>query len=149
MPHPPRSASPGRDLSDLLQQADVGKSSLIRVTGSSGLGALLWLCRRGYEQVGYLRPGQGCPHEQPDALLVAHTCDELGLQRLLSTGPQVREGGVLIFQSQLPDDPDPAHHDPLHRCLERFGYVVERCLRGSHRELHVARRLPQAWRKAA
>src|ERR1700742_3208372 len=80
----------------LLERAHVTKSSLIRVTGSSGLSALLWLCRHGYEQVGYLKPGAG-PHEQPDALIVAHTCDESTLRRLLATGPHVREGGALVF----------------------------------------------------
>ncbi|HEX2818391.1 MAG TPA: hypothetical protein VHN39_18505, partial [Phenylobacterium sp.] len=57
----------------LLERAHVTRSSLIRVTGPSGLSAMLWLCRHGYEQVGYLKPGAG-PHEQPEALIVAHTC---------------------------------------------------------------------------
>lgn len=148
MPHPPTSASRGGDLVALLEQAQIHKSSLIRVTGSSGLASLLWLCRRGYEQVGYLRTGQGCPHEQPDALIVAETCDEPALRRLLSTGPHVREGGVLIFQSHLPAGAGAASA-PLHDCLDQFGYAVERCLHGSHRELHVARRLPHVWKKAA
>jgi len=145
MPQSSPGLSRGPDLVDLLEQSQVHKSSLIRVTGPSGLSALLWLCRQGYEQVGYLRPGHG-PHEQPDALIIAHTCDQLSLQRLLSTGPHVREGGVLIFQSPLPAQ---AEGDLIHRCLARFGYAVERCLPGTRRELHVARRRPQAWKKAA
>jgi hypothetical protein len=145
----PRSAtglSSSDDLVAVLEQSDVHKSSVIRVIGPSGLSALLWLCRHGYEQVGYLRPGLGCPHEQADALIVAHTCDELSLQRLLATGPHVREGGVLIFQSPLPANQD---GDPVHRCLARFGYAVERCLHGTRRELHVARRRPQIGKRAA
>src|SRR5476649_1920029 len=78
----------------LLERAHVTRSSLIRVTGPSGLSAMLWLCRHGYEQVGYLKPGAG-PHEQPEALIVAHTCDESTLRHLLEAGPHVREGGVL------------------------------------------------------
>lgn len=147
MPQSSNGLSSGPDLVGLLEQSQVHKSSLIRVTGPSGLAALLWLCRHGYEQVGYLRAGPGCPHEQPDALIVAHTCDEAALDQLLSTGPHVREGGVLIFQSPLPAS-DGAE-DPIHARLVRFGYRVERCLHGARRELHVARRLPCVWRKAA
>jgi hypothetical protein len=131
----------------LLARAGVIKTSLIRVTGSSGLSALLWLCRHDYEQVGYLRPGAG-PHEQPDALIVAHTCDEATLRDLLETGPHVREGGALIFQSPLPRVLA-FRADPIHRLLERHGYVVEQCHHGQRRELHVARRQPHAWLKAA
>ena len=56
----PRSLNgPGRgaDLVALLEDVDIHKGSLIRVTGPSGLSALLWLCRHDYEEVGYLRPG--------------------------------------------------------------------------------------------
>jgi hypothetical protein len=131
----------------LLARAHVTKSSLIRVTGASGLSALLWLCRHGYEQVGYLKPGAG-PHEQPDALIVAHTCDEATLRRLLETGPHVREGGALVFQSPLPRVLA-FRADPIHRLLKEHGYVVEQCHHGQRRELHVARRAPHEWLKAA
>jgi hypothetical protein len=135
-------------LISLLERAHVTKSSLIRVTGSSGLSALLWLCRHGYEQVGYLKPGHG-PHEQPDALIVAHTCDEAALRDLLATGPHVREGGALVFQSPLPRLLA-FRDDPVHRLLKSHGYVVEECHHGQRRELHVARRQsPVALRKAA
>jgi hypothetical protein len=135
-------------LMSLLERAHVTRSSLIRVTGSSGLSALLWLCRHDYQQVGYLRPGAG-PHEQPDALIVAHTCDEATLRDLLATGPHVREGGALIFQSPLPDVPD-FRADPIHRLLKSHGYEVEECHHGQRRELHVARRQATVpFRKAA
>ena len=131
----------------LLERAHVTKSSLVRVTGSSGLSALLWLCRHGYEQVGYLRPGAG-PHEQPDALIVAHTCDEATLHDLLVSGPHVREGGALVFQSPLPRVLG-FRADPVHRLLKAFGYAVEECHHGQRRELHIARRLHQAQVKKA
>jgi hypothetical protein len=144
-------SSPGLLSSDplisLLDRAQVKKSSLIRVTGPSGLSALLWLCRHGYEKVGYLRPGAG-PHEQPDALIVAHTCDEASLRSLLETGPHVREGGVLVFQSPLPRVLG-FRTDPIHRLLKSHGYTIEQCLHGARRELHVARRLVETWRRAA
>jgi hypothetical protein len=149
MPQSTVGRSSGADLVELLEQSLVHKSSLIRVTGPSGLPFLLWLCRHGYEQVGYLRAGQGCPREQPDALIVAHPCDELALDQILSTGPHVREGGVLIFQSPLPAEAGEGADDPVHRRLAQSGYSLERCLHGARRELHVARRLPQTWCKAA
>ena len=131
-------------LTQLLEQSQVRRSSLIRVTGGDGLATLLWLCRRGYEQVGYLKAG--CTQEQPDALIVTRACDAGSLDRLLTAGPHVREGGVLIFQSPLPGE---AGEDPVHRLLAAHGYAVEQCLHGARRELHVARRRPQAWRRAA
>ena len=136
-------------LLSLLEGAQVSKSSLIRVTGPSGLSALLWLCRHGFERVGYVKPGAGRPNEDADALIVAHTCDESALERLLLTGPQVREGGVLIFRSPLPTNAEAGRSDPIHRLLQRSGYVVETCLHGGRRELHVARRRSDAWLKAA
>jgi hypothetical protein len=134
-------------LISLLARARVTRSSLIRVTGSGGLSALLWLCRHGYEQVGYLRPGAG-PHEQPDALIVAHTCDEARLRDLLETGPHVREGGALVFLSPLPRVLA-FRADPLHRLLMSHGYAVEERHHGQRRELHVARRLPRVPQKKA
>lgn len=119
----------------LLERAKVARSSLIQLTGPSGLSALLWLCRHGFERVGYVRPGAG-PHEEPDALIVAHTCDEATLARLLSEGPHVRAGGVLVFQSPAPHDPS----ETIDRLLESHGYAIEQRLRGHRRQLHVARR---------
>ena len=134
-------------LISLLARAGVSKSSLIRVTGSSGLSALLWLCRHGYDRVGYLKPGAG-PHEQPDALIVAHTCDEATLRHLLETGPYVREGGALVFQSPLPRVLA-FRADPIHRLLKSHGYEIEQCHHGQRRELHIARRLPHLPMKKA
>ena len=137
------------DVSDplmtLLRSTGVDRASLIRVTGPSGLSALLWLCRHGFQQVGYLKPGRGCPHEAPVALIVAHTCDAAWLARLLETGPHVREGGVLVFLSPLPKA---GADDPIHRVFVAHGYEIERCLHGERRELHVARRRPLLRRAA-
>lgn len=122
----------------LLEDARITKFSTIRVTGTSGLSALLWLCRHGYQEVGFLRPGRGCPHEDTDALVVADTCDAASLARLLATGPHVRPGGVLIVQSALPAEDRPT--DPMHDLLHSAGYRVDRCVRGQRREVHVAQR---------
>lgn len=130
----------------LLERSRISRSSVIRVTGPSGLSALLWLCRHGYEQVGYLKSGPG-PHEQPDALIVAHTCDEDFLRNLLATGPHVREGGILVFQSPLPRVLA-FRSDPIHRLLRSHGYDIEECHHGQRRELHVARRRDHLLRAA-
>jgi hypothetical protein len=126
-----------RMLEDILLHAGIGKNSVIRVTGSAGLAALLWFCRHGYERVGYVLNGP-CPADDGDLLLVPQTLDLDGLGRLLKQGPHVRTGGVLIVQT--PEHGAHAEPDPAHRLLAHHGYRVERCVRGRHRELHVARR---------
>jgi hypothetical protein len=136
-------------LLSLLQGAQMHRSSRIRVTGPSGLSVLLWLYRHGFEQVAYVKAGGVRSPEQADAVIVADICDPGALQTLLSTGPRVREGGVLIVRSPLPPAGDSAHADPIHRLLELNGYAVEQCRRGRHRELHIARRRSQQWLKAA
>jgi hypothetical protein len=121
----------------LLASAGVARSSAIHVTGPSGLSALLWLCRHGFEKVAYVRSGVAHPHQDADAVVVAHTCTPAWLQALLRHGPRVREGGVLVFRSPLPVG---GPGDPIHALLAVHGYDVERCIHGAHRELHVARR---------
>jgi len=126
-------------LADLLRRAGVDKSSTIRVTGPAGLAALLWFCRHGYEQVGYVRGGP-CPGDDGDLVLAPQTCDVGALAGILAKGPHPRAGGVLIIQTPIPEDAKPGVIDPVHELLARSGYSVERCVRGHHRELHVARR---------
>lgn len=130
------------ELADLLRQAGVRKTDQIRVTGPSGLATLLWLCRRGYDEVGYLRPDLAAGATAPDALIVARTCDDQDLRALLSKGPLVRKGGILVFQTAQ----DTA---ALRHCLDQFGFVVEQRRGDDRRQILAARRLPAASRKAA
>jgi hypothetical protein len=148
-PEPERPFSSLSDiLTDLLRRAGVDKSSTIRVTGPAGLAALLWFCRHGYDQVGYVRAGPS-PADDGDLVLAPQTCDVGALAAMLSRGPHPRAGGVLIVQTPIPDVAS-GGVDPVHDLLFRNGYRVERCLRGHHRELHVARRRnPALERKAA
>lgn len=139
-------ALPPDPFAELLRRAGLDRFSVIRVTGHGGLPALLWLCRHGYDQAGYLKSGRACPNEAVDGLIVGPTCDLPGLVRLLEDGPHVREGGVLILRSPLPPANGP---DPVHGLLERYGYTVERCLHGARRELHVARRRRRILHRAA
>ena len=126
-------------IGDLLKRAGVDKSSVIRITGPAGLAALLWFCRHGYEQVGYVRGGP-CPADDGDLVLAPQTCDVGALEAILKRGPHPRAGGVLIVQTPIPQNTATGAPDPVHDLLSRSGYRVERCLRGHHRELHVARR---------
>ena len=141
-----RGSSLSQTLTDLLQNAGLGKADTTRITGPAGLAALLWFCRHGYEQVGYVGPGRG-PHEDGDLLLVPQTCSVDELKEILRWGPRPRPGGVLIVQTPQCDPGLPC--DPVRDLLGRAGYEVERCLRGRHRELHVARRHPRVEQKMA
>lgn len=130
-----------------LERAGVTRSSLIRVTGPSALSALLWLCRHGYDQVGYVRAGEGSPHEEePDAIIVAHTCNELDLKRLLAVGRDVRPGGAFIFQLRSGPQASAAGVEWL---LEQSGFSIERRVDGERRALIIARRRAVAIRQAA
>jgi hypothetical protein len=132
-----RGSSLSQTLTDLLNSAGLGKADTIRITGSAGLAALLWFCRHGYEQVGYISACGGSS-EEGDLLLVPQTCSVGALEQLLRSGPRPKHGGVLIVQT--PQPPCESGFDPVHELLTRAGYDVERCVHGRHRELHVARR---------
>lgn len=130
-------------LVSLLEASNIHKRSVIRVTGPGGLPALLWLCRHGYEQVGYLRSDLRGPHESADAVLAAQTCGASALASLLAHRPALRQGGALIVQT-------PTAESPLClRLLERAGYRETRALHGRRRDLHVARREATECREAA
>jgi hypothetical protein len=130
-------------LMTMLERAGITKSSVIRVTGPSAFATLIWLFRHGYEQVGYVRAAEGSPHENPDAIIAAHACNELELKRMLIVGRQVRPGGTFIFL--LHTDHSEAGVDWL---LETAGLRRDGHLNGAHRTLVIARRsLP--FRKAA
>jgi hypothetical protein len=125
-------------LATLLERAGVSKSSVIRVTGPSSLSALLWLCRHGYEQVGCIRADQGWPHEdQPDAILVAHTCGEPELRLLAAAARQLCPGGVLVVRLRAGTESSPLG---LQRLLELFGLSVEHRIESGRTALIVARR---------
>ena len=147
-PQPARTfAADGALLPRALQRAGVAKADLIRVAGPSALAAMLWLCRHGYDQVGYLRAGAPVAADEADALLVAQTCSLEALDRLLEGGVRLREGGVLIVQT--PEHQARRSAGAVRHLLRRRGFVVERCLQGRRREVHVARLRSRALRAAA
>jgi hypothetical protein len=127
----------GLAFGEILSAAGIHKDSVVRVTGPAGLAALLWFSRHGFNQVGYARPVDR-PTVDGDLLLVPQTCGVEALDAILSHGPKVRPGGVLIVQT--PEPPPDTRTDPVHDLLVQRGYIIELCLHGRHRELHVARR---------
>jgi hypothetical protein len=144
MPQAPVGAHHGAGtLIALLVRAGITRSSVIRVTGPGALTTLIWLCRHGYEQVGYVRPGEGAPHEDADAIIVAHTCDVLELKQAMTVARQVRPGGAFLFL--LRSDHSPVGVDWL---LETAGLQTDERVDAGRRTLVIARRsLP--FRKAA
>lgn len=134
-------ASPSQTLSELLRSGGITPASIVRVTGPGALSALIWLCRHGYEKVGCLKAGQRSPADDAEALLVARTCTPAVLEALLAAGPHVCCGGVMIVQAE------PAA--PVEGVFHRYGFRVERRLRGRHREVLVARRMAAGLRRAA
>lgn len=135
---PRRRFATDQALGAILEQAGIDKESAILITGPAGLAALLWFCRHDYQHVGYARTGRA-PANDSDLLLVPQTCDASSLARILEEGPHVRLGGVLIVQTPEPEGSTGV--DPIHQLLRRFGFRIERCLHGRHREMHVARRI--------
>jgi hypothetical protein len=123
----------------VLSDAGIGPQSVVRVAGRDGLAPLIWLCRRGFEDVGYVRLESGGPREEADLLLMLHNPQPDDLARLLSRHAGLKDGGVLILQTRRP----PAwESDPAHTLLEAAGFRVERCVARQQRQLHIARYVP-------
>jgi hypothetical protein len=133
-------------LTMLLDSAGITRSSILRVTGRGALTALLWMRRNGYAHAGYGWAGADAPCHDADAILVAHTCDEITLKRLLAVGRQVRPGGVFIFRHRLRSEGEARGIEWL---LEQAGFTTVRRLNGSRRALVIARRRELAMCEAA
>lgn len=131
-------------LSQLLTEAGLDAASAIRVTGPGALPALIWLCRRGYENVGCLQAGARAPAEETDALLAAHTASGDWLGALLDNGPHVRRGGVVIVQTAPSVGGGAAA-----RIFHGHGFDLVRRLPGAHRDVLVARRSGWQLKEAA
>jgi hypothetical protein len=133
-------------LSNLLEEAGVHKDSIIRVTGPHGLAALLWLCRHGYQQAGYLRADGFATMAEAQVLIVSGPLDPPALEALLDHGPRLCDGGLLIVQT--PDAPlgDP---EAPHRIFRRHDMVMVRRVHRHGRQLCLARRVAGAQACAA
>jgi hypothetical protein len=134
-------------LLQILQDAGVNARSAVRVTGKDGLAPLIWLCRHGFDDVAYVRPGDGAPKDPGDVLLMLHSTLPSELETLLNARLPVREGGILVVQT--PALPRSGGRDPIHLILENAGYAVERCIARHANEIHIARRRPTTERRKA
>jgi hypothetical protein len=131
------------DLAGLLARLGVGKDSQIRITGPDGLGALLWLCRHGFEHAAYVKCGAPCPGEPADALIAPHAIDRAALGQLLAES-KLGAGGALVVQV-LGVDREGALADLLHL----YGYEIEARFDRGGRELIAARRIETPHARAA
>jgi hypothetical protein len=103
----------------LLDSLGLSRSSVIRVTGAGGLSVLLWLCRHGFDEVGYVRSDLPCSREAVDGVLVAERCDTARVAELLARGPRLRPGGVLALRCER------ACAAPIRRILASKGFEVQ------------------------
>ena len=131
-------AADGAALTSILQQAGVTKTSLVRVTGPAGPTAVLWLGRHGYERAAYVYSNRVATMQPADALLVPHACRTQELADLLGGGGCVREGGVLVAQTQ--SERFVPGYDSVSAVLEPLGYQVERRVCDKGRDVYIARR---------
>lgn len=143
----PDPSTRGEVLAQVLTRAGATKTSVVRVLGPNALAALIWLCRHGYDNAGYCRPGARAGTENGDVLLIPSTCTTDEIEHLLEGGAPLREGGLLIVQTTAERVPDGS--DLVHPVLERLGFRVEGCLHRGARELHLARRSSQPPLRAA
>jgi hypothetical protein len=134
------------DLAELLGELGVGKDSQIQISGPDGLGALLWLCRRGYEHAAYVKCGRPCRSEVADALIAPHAMAMEDLARLLDCGPRVRPGGALVIQVRADA---PGGETAVQALLEQSGYSIERRFDRGVRRLVAARRTSAPYARAA
>ncbi len=137
----------GANLADLLQTVGVDHRSVIRIAGRDGLPSLLWLCRHGYDSVGWMRGGAPCPAERIDALIIPHAGGAETLVEVLGRAPRVREGGALVVRVDVAAaDAGPA----VDGVLRRFGYeVLTHHRRGGHLVSLARRRSPAPQAAAA
>jgi hypothetical protein len=134
------------DVPEVLRRAGIDQHSVIQITGPEGFPTLLWLCRHGFENVGYVRCGSPCPAETADALIIPHACTADELVALLDRGPRVRHGGTLVFRAAGANDEAVR---AIEAVLHRFGYHVAVRLAGGRRTVSIARRDASAYARAA
>ena len=131
-------ASDGAALAQALGRAQVGKDSLICVTGPAALTAMLWLARRGYDRA-VLAAGDAARLGQPaDALLIPHACSVEQLSDILAKGAWLNQGGVLIVQ--IADARGESAFDAVPRVLSDLGFTSLHRLADKGRTVWIARR---------
>jgi hypothetical protein len=127
------SSSFSEGLCALLKSAGVLKTSVIRVVGGGGMHALLWLCRHGYEQVGFMHGFS--PAEPADVVFAPDAGRPEVLDEILTQASHLSPGGLVVLRTRCGAASD---------LLSQRGFRIERRLRGRHRDVYVARRCATA-----
>jgi hypothetical protein len=109
------------------------KTSVIRVVGGGGMHALLWLCRHGYEQVGFMHGFS--PAEPADVVFAPDAGRPEVLDEILTQASHLSPGGLVVLRTRCGAASD---------LLSQRGFRIERRLRGRHRDVYVARRCATA-----
>ena len=139
-------ASSDQGLVRSLDEAGLGRRSLIYVTGPASLPALLWLCRQGYERAQQVHPqSPRCGLEPADALLIPHLSQVGDLPALLPVAGLVREGGMLVVRAGLPADAAEA----VAAFATPFGYDLQPHFIDRGRVVYIARRAGVAAQRRA
>jgi hypothetical protein len=131
------------DLAGLLAGLGVGPDSQIRITGPDGLGALLWLCRHGFEHAAYVKRGAPCPAEPAQALIAPHAMTREELEQLLAEA-RLDVGGALVVQVLGVD-----RANAIGTLFARHGYQIAARFDRGGRELIGARRIETTQARAA
>lgn len=140
-------ASDRAALAQVLARAGVRKDSSIHVTGPAALTAMIWLVQRGYDRAVFSAFGAGHLGEPAEVLLVPGACSAAQLKTLLQGGGSLREDGVLIVQT-LGDQPDGGPKD-VRLALTEAGFIVQHRMADKGRQVWIARRLSDDFKKAA
>jgi hypothetical protein len=123
-------ASVSDRLCAVLRRAGVLPSSAIRVVGASGLHALLWLCRHGYQRAALMQVA--APAEPADVVLVPSTCRPETLDLVLAHAAHLSPDGLLVLHMR--------HGAPgAEARLRAHGFTVEQRLSDTRRDLYIAR----------
>jgi hypothetical protein len=133
----PRPSAPrsGALLLALLNQAGAGPGSRVRVIGRDGLAPLIWLCRQGFDDVGYICLAAGGPYEAADVLLALGGLTAHELAALPGQLRLLRDGGSLIVKTT----PSGAPADAL---IDGAGLLVVRRVARHGHELRLAVKAP-------
>jgi hypothetical protein len=89
-------AADGHALARVLHRAGINRGSTIRVAGSAGPAAVVWLNHHGYDRAAFVHANWVASMGAVDALLIPQACGALELADLIRTAEFIREGGVLI-----------------------------------------------------
>lgn len=119
-----------------LNACGAGPECSVTLSGRAGLSAQLWLCRHDYQSVNHLAGEAGSGGERAQIVLLTDLIEpEDVAQAVRRARRHLAAGGWLVTWSR---DPGTAN-DPVHAVLQAEGFALQRCVRRSGGELHLAK----------